>query len=239
MKIKNKNTFRVLYSYKQSAKLNMSIDKTLATLYKEKEYPIIRFYTWEKSFTVGVSQKTDTYVKRYPQYNNNCAKRMTGGGALFHGHDISYRLVVPTSYLKGLSVKESYEKICTFLLNFYKNLGLDARYAKDCEDITLSKSEFCQVGFEAYDIIANGLKIGGNAQKRSKNMIFQHGSIPLYNMDDNTESGSSLKDLGIDISFNEAIEKLKFSFVDTFDVKLHESSLTPKEKIYLEQLLQE
>jgi len=228
-----------MYSYNQSAKLNMSIDKTVSTLFNEGEAPILRFYTWEKSFTVGISQKTETYAKRYPQYNNNCAKRMTGGGALFHGNDISYSLVLPTSYLQGLSVKESYENICTFLLNFYKSLGLDAHYAKDCEDITLSKSEFCQVGFEAYDIIANGLKIGGNAQKRSKNMIFQHGSIPLYSTSSNKESGSSLEDLGVNLSYEEAIEKLKDSFEKTFNTKLNTSSLNDKETEYLEQLLQD
>lgn len=239
MKTKNKTNFRLIYSHNQSAKLNMSIDKTLSTLFKEYEQPIMRFYTWEKSFTVGISQKTQTYTKRYPQYNNNCAKRMTGGGTLFHGHDISYSLVLPTSYLQDLNVKESYEKICTFLLNFYISLGLDAHYAKDSKNIVLSKSEFCQVGFEAYDIIANGLKIGGNAQKRSKNMIFQHGSIPLYSINNNKESGSSLEDLGIKISYEEAMNKLKHSFEDAFNVTLNNSSLNDKENKYLEQLLQE
>ena len=126
-----------------------------------------------------------------------------------------------------------------FLLNFYKSLGLDAHYAKDTKDLTLSKSEFCQVGFEAYDIIVNGLKIGGNAQKRAKNMIFQHGSIPLYSVHTNKEAGNSLEELGIKLSYKQAIEALKKSFTETFGATLNNSFLNETENKYLEQLLED
>lgn len=238
--MQNKTNFRLLNSYNQSALMNMNIDKTIINNFSQNDEPILRFYTWEKSFTVGVSQNPLEYSKRYPQYGNNFAKRMTGGGTLFHGHDISYSLVLPTSLMKDLNVKQSYEKICTFLLNFYRGLGLDANYAKDIEGIILSKSEFCQVGYEAYDIIVNGIKIGGNAQKRSKNMIFQHGSIPLNNIHSNKkEAGSSLEDLGISISIDKAIKELTMSFKKTFNVKLNNSSLNEKENIYLKKLLED
>ncbi len=236
----NINTnFRVITSFDNSAKMNMSVDKTLASLFKEGDLPIIRFYTWEKSFTVGISQDPQSYASQFVEYKDNFAKRMTGGGTLFHGDDISYSLVLPTSSLKGLNVKQTYEMICTFLINFYKNLGLDAKYAKDIESINLSKSEFCQVGFEAYDIIVNGLKIGGNAQKRSKNMVFQHGSIPLRSVFKNKEMGNSLLDIGIDLSYEEAMKKLQQSFEETFNTKLNASDLNADEKKYLKKLLEE
>lgn len=237
--IGDNTTFRLISSLKQSAKINMSIDKALAVSYKATEEPILRLYTWEKSFTVGISQEPISYAKRYPQYNDNFAKRMTGGGILFHGHDLSYSIVLPTSSLQGLNVKKSYEKICSFLLNFYKSLGLDAKYAKDAQGIELSKSEFCQVGFEAYDIIVNGIKIGGNAQRRSKNMIFQHGSIPLYGQNNSKETGSSLEELNINLSYEQAMQKIKLSFEETFRVKLNDSTLNEKENEYLQRLLEE
>lgn len=231
--------FRFIKTFEQNATFNMAFDKTLLNSFKYQEKPILRFYTWEKSFTVGISQDPKEYSIRYPEFNANYAKRMTGGGALFHGHDLSYSLIVPTGYLEGLSVKESYEKICTFLLNFYKSLGLDAKYAKDDETITLSKSEFCQVGFEAYDIIVNGLKIGGNAQKRSKKFIFQHGSIPIFKPDNKKELGNSLEDFDITISYEDAMMKLSKAFETTFEVNLLESTLNSEENEYLNKLLEE
>ena len=40
-------------------------------------------------------------------------------------------------------------------------------------------SSFCFASNEEYDILIQGKKIGGNAQRRRKDVIFQHGSIPL------------------------------------------------------------
>ncbi len=229
--------FRLLKSFNKSAKENMSIDKTLVKSFDIKNKAVLRLYTWEKSFTIGLSQELDEYKLKYSEYNNNCAKRMTGGGVLFHGHDVSYSLLFPSSVLGNKNVKESYEYICSFLLQFYKNLGLEAKWAKDDENITLSKSSFCQVGYEAYDIIVNGVKIGGNAQKRSRNMIFQHGSIPISKIENKEELGSSLFDLGIVLTYEETIDKLINAFKDTFEVKLQDSTLTSIEEKNLMKLL--
>jgi len=141
---------------------------------------------------------------------------MTGGGILFHGNDISYSLVIATSYVQGLSVKESFELIGTFLMEFYRALGLNPIYAKDAQ-VNLSKSEYCQKGYEPYDILIGGKKIGGNAQRRTKEAIFQHGSISIDNSVNNM--GYSLEDLGIKIGYEEAKELLVKSFVKSFNIE--------------------
>jgi len=234
--MKNKQ-FRLILTPKYDAKTNMAIDSILASSFKENDTAILRFYTWEKSFTLGMSQKFENYKDLEKEYNYNCAKRITGGGVLFHGHDISYSLVMPSSWFKDLSVKQSYEQICQFLLYFYKDLGLDTHFAKDLEQINLSKSDFCQVGFEAYDIIVNNKKIGGNAQKRSKKIIFQHGSIPLEQTIQSDKFGSSLKDFNINLTFKELEEKLIKAFEKTFDAQLILSLLNDDEKVKLNNLL--
>lgn len=230
--------FRLILSSCSDAKTNMSIDKALAKAYKSGDLPILRLYTWENSFTVGLSQNTDEYSLYKKQYNNNCAKRITGGGVLFHGHDISYSLVLPSEYFSHLNVKQSYEKICQFLLTFYNDLGLEACFAKDSKEITLSKNEFCQVGFEAYDILVNGTKIGGNAQKRSKKMIFQHGSVPVKKTTNDIKLGASLEDFNINLSFKEIESKLIDSFKKSFNINFKQSQLTELEKIELNNILE-
>lgn len=234
--------FRLVLSHQNSAKVNMATDEALAQCFEENDTPILRLYTWEKSFTIGVGQKISQY-EYLDEYKGNYAKRITGGGVLFHGSDLSYSLIIPPKYLDGLNVKESYEKICSFLLAFYKQLGLDAKYVKDDENLQLSKSQFCQVGFEAYDIVVSGLKIGGNAQRRTKKFIFQHGSIPILQVDEKSnlksEIGHDLHDLGIDISFEKAQELLIEVFQNTFDVSLETSGLNKKEEEKLTFLLKD
>ena len=114
----------------------MAIDESLLKNFNEGDLPILRLYRWdENSATIGISQD----VKQYSHIvkNNNIAKRITGGGVLFHGHDISYSLVIPSSYLENLSIKKSYEYICGFILEFYKTLGLRVSFAKDNKNIEL------------------------------------------------------------------------------------------------------
>ena len=237
------NKFRLILTGKDSAKMNMAKDETLVKSYEENDLPILRLYTWEKSFTIGVSQKFEEYAY-LSDYKKNYAKRITGGGVLFHGHDLSYSLILPVSYMKGLSVKESYEKICTFILEFYNSLGLKSIYAKDDKNITLSKSSFCQVGYEAYDILVNGKKIGGNAQRRTKKLIFQHGSIPIKNINNiHSEKkmfiGNSLDEFDLNLSYEESIIKVINAFEKTFKVELEKSSLNIKEEEKLNSLLKD
>ena len=234
---KNSKVRLIVSNNKQSARLNMATDEALINSFHNNDIPILRIYSWEKSFTIGASQKFNEFISTH-DYSHNFAKRITGGGLLYHGFDISYSLLIPKSYMSSLNVKQSYEYICNFLLEFYKNLGLSASYAKDL-NFELSKNKFCQIGFEAYDIIINNIKIGGNAQKRTKNIIFQHGSIPIEKIYNNhiKEIGKSLFDFGINLSYELSQLRLISAFEKIFHVRLEKSLLTIKEKEELELLL--
>ncbi|MFW2553638.1 lipoate--protein ligase family protein [Aliarcobacter butzleri] len=223
------NKFRLIISQNLSSNDNTNIDKALFKAFENGSLPILRLYSWQKSVTFGAGQNPSDYENLLKEYKNNFSKRITGGGVLFHGHDISYSLVLPSTFIDNRSVKETYELICSFILEFYSNLGLKASFAKDIKSIVLSKSPFCQVGFEAYDIIVNGRKIGGNAQKRAKNVIFQHGSIPIKSIKNDEKYGASLEDFSINLDFDEAIIKLKEAFEKTFNAQLLESQLNENE----------
>lgn len=223
------NKFRLIISQNLSSNDNTNIDKALFKAFENESLPILRLYSWQKSVTFGAGQNPSDYENLLKEYKNNFSKRITGGGVLFHGHDISYSLILPSSFIDNRSVKETYELICSFILEFYSNLGLKASFVKDIESIVLSKSPFCQVGFEAYDIIVNGRKIGGNAQKRAKNVIFQHGSIPIKSIKNDEKYGASLEDFSINLDFDEAINKLKEAFEKTFNAQLLESQLNENE----------
>ncbi len=216
---------RFIHSNKLGAKQNMSIDESLVKSFQKNDLPIFRLYSWERSFTIGISQDFDNYEELKNKIPN-FSKRLTGGGVLFHGDDISYSLVFPSSLFKGIGVKQSYEEICKFLFNFYKSLDMDIGYAKDINELQLFKSEFCQVGFEPYDIIHKGEKLGGNAQRRTKDVIFQHGSIPVDKLDKK-------------ISIKQIESKLIDSFKDTFLVSLGESDLNEKEKNIMHTILKD
>jgi len=180
-----------------SAKTNTQKDLELIDEFRSAlpKKALCRIYEWESnSCSIGISQDLLSIKSKYPHIKEqNFTKRITGGGILFHGHDISYSLVLPIDKFKNKSVKASYEHICSFLFAFYKKLGLEVDFAYKNKAINLSQSNFCQMGFEPYDILIEGKKIGGNAQKRTKDYIFMQGSIPLVSNTYQTKySGYSL-----------------------------------------------
>lgn len=234
--MKFNNKFRLIITQNLSSSINSNIDKALFKSFKNDSIPVLRLYSWEDCVTLGAGQKLDDYEKLQNRYKNNISKRLTGGGVLFHGHDISYTILVNPNMIENKDVKETYFLICQFLLKFYEDLGLKADFAKDNKDIVLSKSPFCQVGFEAYDIIINNRKIGGNAQKRAKNCILQHGSIPLYTKQKDELFGNSLEDFGINLSFEDAKDRLIKAFKTTFNVEFVEDKLNKEELEILDSL---
>ncbi len=181
-------TFRLIASGYTDAATNMATDEALFLSYKEKGgLPILRLYGWKPAaFSFGISQDPGRLfnAKALEACGISIVRRPTGGGALFHGNELTYCLVASTEDL-GLEtrdVKASYKKITSFLIEAYRSLGLEAAFAGDNnlqQDARHKIAELCSSRHEEYDIVIGTRKLGGNAQKRSKNIILQHGSIPI------------------------------------------------------------
>jgi len=139
-----------------------------------------------------------------------------------------------------------------FLLAFYRRLGLDAAYATDVapEGTRLGeRTAFCFAGRESFDILAGGRKIGGNAQRRIKGVIFQHGSIPLQNRaatgltymldrdSEHAEGTASLAEFGVSADWSGLVNDITAAFSGYFGAALRNGSLSEAERTDMERLL--
>lgn len=226
--VSSRKQVRLLLTGKRSAEENCRIDALLTKSYRKSDLPVLRLYSWEKSYTIGISQELATFC-HLSEFSSSAAKRITGGGLLFHGNDISYSLLVPADYWGPLTVKETYKKICSFLLHFYSSLGLNPAFAGERNITVTPDRDYCQQGLVQYDITINGRKIGGNAQRRSREYLFQHGSIPLTSFpttEKHLPTGTSLEALGVNLSFDQASAMLMTAFEQSFQVQLIPSDIT-------------
>jgi lipoate-protein ligase A len=214
---------------------NMAFDKKLSEEYLPAESkPVFRVYQWSRpAISLGRFQdaKKVLNLKNCRKDNISIVKRITGGGAIYHNRtELTYSLVCAAQFFKAGSVKDSYQKITDFILKAYKSLGFFAQYAKDCQKSKKrlgAVSEFCFSGWQDYDILIERKKIGGNAQKRKRGVIFQHGSIPFTipaNIDDyflrpiqNKKDYLCLSKIG----FNN-LEKLKKILIESFKNNLNQ-----------------
>ncbi len=161
----------------------MAFDRVLAEGYNPgKDIPVFRVYSFSPpAISLGKFQQASDVVNTEAAAEDSVetVKRITGGGAVFHDNEITYSMVFPSSLTAAYSARQSYKFLCSFLLKTYEKLGLNAEYAGRASDTKLNTGGICFAGREKYDININGRKAGGNAQKRFRNKIFQHGSIPL------------------------------------------------------------
>lgn len=178
-------SFRLIRSEASSAAHNMNFDEKIFNRYLEDRIGVLRIYRWEKpSFTYGFSQNPGNEINldKCASDGIQIAKRMTGGGILFHNDEITYSFVCGKDDVgEPKCVFVAYRDICKFLMCFYASLGVAAEFALEAKNFQERSAahQLCSASYEKYDIVIGGRKIGGNAQKRKRQVIFQHGSIPL------------------------------------------------------------
>ncbi|MBN2452859.1 MAG: lipoate--protein ligase family protein [Candidatus Omnitrophica bacterium] len=164
----------------------MALDEAILRGYSHHSAPpTLRIYGWKPAaLSIGYSQDPgeELDLERCLREPMPFVRRLTGGGIILHDDELTYSLVCSKEDL-GIprAVLSSYSVICSFLIEFYKALGIDAAFARDVitDEALGSPSALCFAAKEKHDIVISGRKIGGNAQKRTRNIIFQHGSIPL------------------------------------------------------------
>jgi lipoate-protein ligase A len=175
-----------------------------------------------------------------------CVRRMSGGGVLVHGNDLSYALILPRGSLEDKGVKQSYRYLCGFLVRLYEKLGHNACFACDME-LDSERSDICLAGNEAYDIMIEGKKMGGNAQRHTRHVLFQHGSIPMsvdetrlkpfFLTDSGLERAATLERLGSLVTYEQLAGLLTEAFCETFDVNVIPDSLHRPEEQSAGELL--
>jgi lipoate-protein ligase A len=182
-------TWRLIDTGPQDGTSNMAIDEALLDAFDpERSTPVLRLYGWNPpALSFGRFQDVGKVLdlERCRADSVTVVQRITGGGVIYHADELTYAIVCAPKHLPGeTTIKESYRFLTGFLLTFYRELGLPAAYAADVpEDMARlgTRTPFCFAGRESYDILIEGRKIGGNAQRRLRNAVFQHGSIPLLN----------------------------------------------------------
>lgn len=139
--------------------------------------PLLRFYRWtEETLSLGYFQPAaqrlaDPLLRDLP-----FVRRPTGGDALVHHHELTYCLAVPSEQVQRSAAPwlTMHEVIAAALAEF----GVDARpHVPSGEDVFCGF--LCFEHLTAGDLILNGAKVAGSAQRKQRGAVLQHGSILL------------------------------------------------------------
>ena len=205
--------WRLIHSGSLPGAMNMALDEALLrAVANGTSLPILRFYRWQPAtVTLGYAQSVDADIDREVcrRAGLDIVRRSTGGRAVLHDQEVTYAVIAPT--LPGLfsgSVLDSYRVISEILQRALQALGLSATLVPGKPrggQRALSRA-VCFSAPAQYELLIDGRKVAGSAQKRHGQAFLQHGSIPLemdlpllgrvLKADLNTETAGSLDKVG-------------------------------------------
>jgi lipoate-protein ligase A len=154
-----------------SAALNMAIDEALL---ETAITPAIRFYGWARpSVSFGYFGKFAEAVQAGE--GREFVRRWTGGGIVLHGKDLTYSIVIPGT--------DRY--LIRSPLDLYSDVHsvIRAVLVEDGGNVVLADSASQKISDECFanavcaDVLLDGEKIAGAAQRRTRRGLLQQGSI--------------------------------------------------------------
>jgi lipoate-protein ligase A len=176
----------------RSAAVNMAIDEALL---EHATIPLIRFYRWQcPGLSFGYFGRFAD-VASY-QWERDLVRRWTGGGIVFHGEDLTYSVVIPTSDTAFAESSPSiYEKIHQALCDALSETGQPAVVAAGAgrgpdSPTVAAPTGITDAGYSCFanpvraDVMIDGRKIAGAAQRRTRRGLLQQGSIQGINLAD-------------------------------------------------------
>ncbi len=172
---------RLLIMGKNCAAMNMAIDEAILISLKDIPISTLRFYDWTNpAFSFGYFQNitSDVDVHACHEEKIELVKRMTGGGTVIHGWDLTYSLMLPRSFDEK-TISEMYRLIGKNLVNALVKLGISATQYESSTNQNVLSQNLCLTNLAEHDVLYNNKKLAGVSVRRNRNGVLFQGYISL------------------------------------------------------------
>ena len=168
---------------------NMAIDRQLMAAFLDGRFQqrygsgscLWRFYGWHPyAVTVGYNQDISGIdLLKCRSEGIDVVRRPTGGRAVFHAEEFTYSFF--TDSLAQNS--ELYRMVHEVIQLALQSLGIQALFCRSTlpqhRGDAGSRAVSCFTASARYELQVDGRKLVGSAQRKSRNVLLQHGSLPL------------------------------------------------------------
>ncbi|HEX2957289.1 MAG TPA: hypothetical protein VHO70_10685 [Chitinispirillaceae bacterium] len=169
-----------------SAIFNMAADMYLLHQCVDSETLFLRTYTWNRpSITIGKIQDPQAVLdmSNIQRDGAEWIRRPTGGRPVLHYQDCTYSCVFSHKLRSlGGSVKETYAIFSNCLKCALKKIGIDSSIHDSdnlFNELKRQQKLPCFLAPNRDEIMVDGKKFIGSAQRRTREGVLQHGSIPI------------------------------------------------------------
>ncbi len=170
-----------------SAEDNMRLDAKLLEELDPNGSPILHFYDWSgPSATFGhfITPSKHLNLQKAVWHHLALARRPTGGGIIFHIWDLAFSFLMPAENSSfSLTTLDNYrfvnEVVLQVMRQFFSLSAPLELIAQDFPSEHKDFSNFCMAKPTQYDVVYQGMKIAGAAQRKTKRGYLHQGSISL------------------------------------------------------------
>jgi len=174
----------------------MAVDESLLGHANETGQATLRFYRWaEPTLSLGYFQKAEHRKLHLPSRGCTMVRRSSGGGAILHDQELTYSLSLPGTNRWSSRQNDLYRTVHQAIVGFLNSNGVAASQfefpieADGPETASPPVVEHDRNRFLCFerrtegDIVLEGYKVGGSAQRRLSHATLQHGSLLLKRSD--------------------------------------------------------
>ena len=156
---------------------NMAVDEVLLEAAVRRGECSLRWYRWsEPTISLGYFQKPDELDAAGDLASLPRVKRLSGGGAILHQHEWTYCCALPPGHSWVRSPYELYAAVHERIIGVLAKYGMTA--ALRGESSPAGEASFLCFGRgDPNDVVLEGHKILGSAQRRRRGAVLQHGSL--------------------------------------------------------------
>ena len=172
-----------IFPYEQAdGPANMALDEALLdAVAAEPSQALLRTYGWsEPTLSLGYFQKISEAEADPRWHRVPIVRRPTGGGAIWHHHELTYALVIPAGHPLARPAATLYHAVHSALADLLRRHGVDTALRGALTPSPTAPPPFlCFADRAAEDLVCQHAKIVGSAQRRRSGAILQHGSMLL------------------------------------------------------------
>lgn len=156
----------------------MAVDQALLQSAFENGIATLRWYSWEPTASLGYFQSETELQNDSRLANLPHIRRLSGGGTLVHDQELTYSLTLPPSQSLITRPIELYRIVHQCIAAELSSRGANAML----RGVTVKNRKepvLCFAREDEHDLVLNGHKILGSAQRRRRGAILQHGGLLL------------------------------------------------------------
>lgn len=176
--------WRLLDSGAGDGATNMATDHALldrAANPAAADEAVLRIYAWSRpTLSFGLHERSRIPREAFAAEGVDVVRRPTGGRALLHHREVTYSVTAPVpTDASAVGLGESYRAINTLLRNALERLGVVTEEAPRRRRASSPDGAPCFAEPNVGELVVDGRKLVGSAQRRDARALLQHGSILL------------------------------------------------------------